>query len=160
MFLAAVRHCNQKISHEVLNYLFRFISFVWKSSVRARYVCGSLFWTCMLSAYTQHNSLRVEMIQSHIWTFCKTSILHKPRLTRGTHTKGCRATGLSCAALNSCLSSFERKLQDTWWKVKYRKDHSFWTWIWNTIHSNFCNLTSRVQDLYHRLWYCGQTDSF
>lgn len=56
----------------------------------------SLFWTCLLSARAhtlKQSEGRVEMIQSHIWSFCKTSTVHNPQLTRGKNKRTQRETG-------------------------------------------------------------------
>lgn len=59
---------------------------LFKPAVSALATNGSLFWTCLhsASAHTRQQSEgSVARIQNPIWKFCKTSILHKPQVTRG-----------------------------------------------------------------------------
>lgn len=61
-----------------------------KHAMRALAITRRLFWSRLLSASAhtlQQSEGTVDVIQSHIWTFCKTSILHGPRLTRGRNKR-------------------------------------------------------------------------
>lgn len=64
-----------------------------------------------LSQHThpQQSEGRVELIQSHIWTFCKTSILHNPPLTRGKNKR----TQRDCAFLS-------------WWYSNHFTSFEYW----------------------------------